>query len=167
MKEGRPAEAIDIFEDEDLCRVREILSPARGKSEERVDRHARIDAVPKGNEPSESEDEGSRLEPQLVLGEPTDAHIKIRVRRETRSRFDSFKAELSAALGGARLMDSNLGRAVLDWLLFEIGDVVLEVAQENAGALRRPASDDLAGMAAFDDALREIIVRAVNQREVS
>ena len=73
------------------------------------------------------EGEGVVEEPiEVPRLEATDAHLKFRVRQSTRARFDSFKAELSAALGGVRLMDSNLGRALLDWFLFEGGERVLD-----------------------------------------
>lgn len=166
MKTQRSDEPIDIFEDEDLRRAREILSSTSTSNESEVDCRPPLDTGADANERSDAEEAGVRGGVEGVPAEPTDAHVKIRVRRETRSRFDSFKAELSAALGGARLMDSNLGRAVLDWLLFEIGDEVLEAARESAEELRRPASDDLAGMAAFDNALRAIIARAANERKV-
>lgn len=166
MKTQRLGDPIDIFEDEDLSRAREILASGNARGEAIGNRDANGDG-------SDADADLPEVEREALLGvqdaafiEPTDAHVKIRVRRTTRGRFDAFKADLSTALGGARLMDSNLGRAVLDWFLFEVGDQVLEAARERADVLRRPASDDLAGMAAFDDELRAIIARAVRyQRE--
>ena len=164
MKKSTPEKPIDIFEDEDLSRARQMLSTGSASNEMNLIRDANggEGAVDAGLVEDDCEASLGAEAPAFV--EPTDAHLKIRVRRTTRGRFDAFKAELSSALGGARLMDSNLGRAVLDWFLFEVGDQVLAVARERAEVLQRPASDDLAGMAAFDDELRAIIARAVYHR---
>ncbi len=155
---------IDIFEDEDLSRAREILATGNASGEMSVNLDANSGEEDADADLPKDEREASLVAMDMAAVEPTDAHVKIRVRRTTRSQFDVFKAELSTALGGARLMDSNVGRAVLDWFLFEVGDQVLEAARDRTDVLRRPASDDLVGMAAFDDELRAIIARAV-QRE--
>ena len=57
------------------------------------------------------------------------------------------------AQDGVRLMDSSVGKALIDWFTLEAGDHVLAAARDGH-ALRRPPSDDLAAIAAFDEALR-------------
>ncbi len=52
-------------------------------------------------------------------------------------------------------MESNIAGALLDWFLFEARDRVLDAARGSPEMLQRPASDDLAAMAAFDDAIRK------------
>ncbi len=52
-------------------------------------------------------------------------------------------------------MESNIGCALLDWILFEARNRVLDTARGSPEMLQRPASDDLAAMAAFDDAIRK------------
>lgn len=162
---------IDVFEDDDLNQAQALLSgdgvpEARGEGpSERRTRNA-ADTRPKParetNEPRAAQSaEGLPASPEAASRgvEPTDAHLKFRVRQSTRARFDAFKAELSVALGGVRLADSNIGRAVVEWFLENAAECVVDLAREQR--LRRPASDDPAGIAAFDEALVHMIQDAL------
>lgn len=98
----------------------------------------------------------------LAASEAIEANVgfKFRVPQSLRSDFESFKAELSAALGGVRLDDSNLARPILERFLVEERDAILQVAKENRGRLRRPANRDAMAMAEFDDALGQLFREA-------
>lgn len=73
--------------------------------------------------------------------------------RSTRAEFQAFRAELSAALGGVAVDNSNIGRALLARLLGPERARVLEAARVIRGTLTRPRNDDAEAMAAFDEAL--------------
>lgn len=171
---------LDVFDDEDLNRAQEALVAATGReSRPRAEKRSplRLDAPivescdesrpqPASGTGGEGRDvESTWLDNGLDHGivEATDAHLKFRVRQSTRARFDSFKAELSCALGGARLMDSNLGRALMDWFLEHAADSVIAAARGGPGGVRRPPSDDPVAMAAFDAALGELISDALKR----
>ncbi len=64
------------------------------------------------------------------------------------------------------MTDANLGRALLDWVLFEVADEILDVVRDQPG-LRRPPADDAAGMAEFDDTLRAILKEGIHRRVLS
>ncbi len=51
-----------------------------------------------------------------------------RSRRDNSPAKQKHLAGLSAALEVARLIDSNIGRALVDWFLIEWSDNVIEVA---------------------------------------
>jgi len=93
--------------------------------------------------------------------------FKFRVPQSLRSDFESFKAELSAALGGVRLDDSNLARPILERFLVEERDAILQVAKENRGRLRRPANRDAVAMAEFDDEIGRLFREASPPRRRS
>jgi hypothetical protein len=104
-------------------------------------------------------------EPEPVL-EPN-VPLKFRVPQTLRSEFQTFKAELSAALGGVALDDSNLGRPLLEHFLVDQRDRILEAAGAYKGRLRRPANGDAVGMAEFDHLLGEIFGEARKRRRGS
>jgi hypothetical protein len=93
--------------------------------------------------------------------------LKFRVPQTLRSEFQTFKAELSAALGGVALDDSNLGRPLLEHFLVEQRERILEAAGPFRGKLRRPANGDAVGMAEFDHLLGEIFGEARRRRRAS
>ena len=93
--------------------------------------------------------------------------LKFRVPQTLRSEFQTFKAELSAALGGVALDDSNLGRPLLEHFLVEQRERILEAAAAFKGRLRRPANGDPVGMAEFDHALGEIFGEARKRRRAA
>lgn len=105
----------------------------------------------------------------LDLPEAPEANVgfKFRVPQSLRSDFESFKAELSAALGGVRLDDSNLARPILERFLVEERDAILQVAKENRGRLRRPANRDAVAMAEFDDEIGRLFREASPPRRRS
>jgi hypothetical protein len=90
--------------------------------------------------------------------------LKFRVPQTLRSEFQTFKAELSAALGGVALDDSNLGRPLLEHFLVEQRERIIESATAFRGKLRRPANGDAVGMAEFDHTLGEIFREARKRR---
>lgn len=90
--------------------------------------------------------------------------LKFRVPQTLRSEFQTFKAELSAALGGVVLDDSNLGRPLLEHFLVEQRERIIETAAAFKGKLRRPANGDAVGMAEFDHTLGEIFGEARKRR---
>jgi hypothetical protein len=104
-------------------------------------------------------------EPELVL-EPN-VPLKFRVPQTLRSEFQTFKAELSAALGGVALDDSNLGRPLLEHFLVEQRERILEAASSFKGRLRRPANGDAVAMAEFDHSLGEIFSEARKRRRAT
>jgi hypothetical protein len=93
--------------------------------------------------------------------------LKFRVPQTLRSEFQTFKAELSAALGGVVLDDSNLGRPLLEHFLVDQRDRILEAAEAYKGKLRRPANGDAVGMAEFDHTLGEIFGEARKRRRAA
>jgi len=130
---------------------------------------APISASPEPHSPPETRVRArSRAEVEAVedasvmAAEAIEANVgfKFRVPQSLRSDFESFKAELSAALGGVRLDDSNLARPILERFLVEERDAILQVAKENRGRLRRPANRDAIAMAEFDDALGQLFREA-------
>jgi hypothetical protein len=58
-------------------------------------------------------------------------------------------------------VESNSGRALFDWFLLEARDRVLDAAH-GSPELQRLASDDLAAVGAFEDAIRELISDALS-----
>ena len=126
-------------------------------------------AVPEPESPRETRVRGrsrAEVEPahdaSPIAAEAMEANVgfKFRVPQSLRSDFESFKAELSAALGGVRLDDSNLARPILERFLVEERDAILQVAKENRGRLRRPANRDAVAMAEFDDAIGQLFREA-------
>lgn len=93
--------------------------------------------------------------------------LKFRVPQTLRSDFQTFKAELSAVLGGVALDDSNLGRPLLEHFLLDQRERILEAAGAFRGKLRRPANGDAIGMAEFDHLLGEIFGEARRRRRTS
>ena len=120
--------------------------------------------------PSASALKGREAAPEApaaeALPEPN-VPLKFRVPQTLRSEFQTFKAELSAALGGVALDDSNLGRPLLEHFLVEQRDRILEAASAFKGRMRRPANGDTVGMAEFDHALGEIFSEARKRRRAS
>lgn len=172
MPKPPPAQkrALDIFKDDDLNNAQIALAaaiepPFEGEEREKhSSKSTRVsNPVVAAAEPLEGRDGQDRIESTASEVEATNAHLKFRVRQTTRARFDTFRAELSVALGGARLMDSNVGRALLDWFLFEVGEGVLIAVRRDATVLQRPASDDVAAMSAFDEALQAALSRALRE----
>ena len=90
--------------------------------------------------------------------------IRFRVPQTLRSEFQTFKAELSAALGGVALDDSNLARPLVEHFLVEHRERILEEAAAFRGQLKRPPNGDAVGMAEFDHAIGEIFRRAHRRR---
>ena len=149
--------SVDIFEDGDLSAAEALIAEAP-----EVDREA-----PPGG-PAEAERQIRRAEgtsstidaprPERAGESSTvesfSSSLKFSVRPSTRSEFDAFKLRLSAALGGVRLNDSNVGRALLDWFLSEAAERVVAAARSRV--VQRPPTDDPARMAAFDQALTSI-----------
>ncbi len=91
--------------------------------------------------------------------------LKFRVPQSVKSDFQTFIAELSAALGGVSLDDSNIGRPVLELLLLEHRGRILQAAKEHRGELRRPTNRDVVAMAEFDEALGEILREGIASRK--
>jgi len=110
-------------------------------------------------EPVEEQEPEQLLEPNVPL--------KFRIPQTLRSEFQTFKAELSAALGGVVLDDSNLGRPLLEHFLVDQRDRILEAAEGFRGKLRRPANGDAVGMAEFDHTLGEIFGEARKRRRAA
>jgi len=168
------SDAIDVFEDDDLSQAQALLSGDTAPPEGNVKHGAMAISPPtslaetrsiaatrpNGHDSAGEEAHAGGAAPVPVPHvEPTSSHLKLRVRQTTRARFDAFRGELSVALGGVRVTDSNLGRAIIDWFLENGVDEVVECARGRV--LRRPPSDDVAGMAAFDEALVETIEEAL------
>jgi hypothetical protein len=84
-----------------------------------------------------------------------------------KSDFQRFRAELSEALGGVYIEDSNIGRPLLERLLIEDRERILQVAKDHRGTLRRPVNRDPVKMAEFDDALGTIFGEALRRRRAS
>jgi len=72
--------------------------------------------------------------------------------------------ELSAALGGVSLDDSNLGRPLIELLLVDYREQILSQAAELEGKLKRPALSDRLAMAEFDDQIGQVLKKAITQR---
>jgi hypothetical protein len=95
---------------------------------------------------------------------PTTATLRFRVSKDMRVAFQRFKTELSGALGGVPLDDSNLGRALLQEVIERRGEAILAAARTGSWAHGRPASADGAAMLAFDQALAELIGPALSAK---
>jgi hypothetical protein len=76
----------------------------------------------------------------------------------------TFKAELSAALGGVSLDDSNIARPLLEEFLVEYRERILEAAQAFEDSLVRPRNGDAVGMAEFDHTIGELFKQARKRR---
>ena len=124
-------------------------------------------AAPK--EPPKGRKGRAQTEPEVGPALPPEPNVplKFRVPQNLRSEFQTFKAELSAALGGVALDDSNLGRPLLEHFLLDQRDRILEAAGAFRGELRRPANGDAVGMAEFDHTLGEIFREARKRRRAS
>ena len=177
-EKGKAGHDVDIFESADLDTIQQMLGEARDEPADPVE-SGRV--VPTTELPSDQAEQiaectvgdcgevgGGPLEGKGAPAvERTNEQIKIRVTRSTRAAFDLFRAELSSALGGTRLTDANIGRALLEWVLHEAKDEIVSSARQQPG-LHRPASDDLAAMERFDQTLRDVarsgIEEAVSRR---
>ena len=148
---------VDIFEDDDVGLAQRALEAATSDPKNDIGTPNVVEDAEVG---AGVEGEGLAQEPHL---EATDAHLKLRVRPSSRAKFDEFKTELSVALGGARLMDSNVGRAVVDWFMAEGAPVVLRHLEANPPALQRPASDDQLAMAEFDGEILRLVTLALQR----
>jgi len=140
--------------------------PAREEAPERAS--AAAESAPKPLETAALKtrkgraEEAEEPEPE-ELPEPN-VPLKFRVPQTLRSEFQTFKAELSAALGGVVLDDSNLGRPLMEQFLVDQRERILEAAGAFKGKLRRPANGDAVGMAEFDHTLGEIFREARKRR---
>ena len=148
---------IDIFADDDLAMAQQALEAATGEPP-----RASVEGPVLGDWAGELTESPQPVGQPLV--EATDAHLKFRVRPSSRGKFDEFKTELSIALGGARLVDSNVGRAVIDWFMGEGAPIVLRYLEANPTELQRPASDDQVAMAEFDAAIAKLVAHALQRR---
>lgn len=106
-------------------------------------------------------------EPEVEEFPEPNVPLKFRVPQTLRSEFHTFKAELSAALGGIALDDSNLARPLVEYFLVEQRERILEEAVAFKGRLKRPANGDAVGMAEFDHTIGEIFREARKRRRAS
>ena len=132
------------------------------------------------SEPEPAQEVAAKEEPKAAKGrangaaepeveEPPEPNVplKFRVPQTLRSEFHTFKAELSAALGGIALDDSNLARPLFEYFLVEQRERILEEAAAFKGKLKRPANGDAVGMAEFDHTIGEIFQAARKRRRSS
>ena len=168
-------EPIDIFgEDGDLSRAASALEDAtsgperlrpvqdRPAREHARSSHGSSQSSGRAREHAEHAYSGDAIDRSDAV-DPICAALKFRVRRGTRDRLDSFRVELGIALGGVRLTDSHVGRALLTWLLEEGREAIVAEAEALSGSLRRPPADDPAGLAAFDAALRDLLLQGIRR----
>jgi hypothetical protein len=159
-EEGRPSVLRTLAETEP--EVADLEVEARSGPPERP-----LDGSPKAATKARKGRAAPVEEPELEpLPEPNVA-LKFRVPQTLRSEFQTFKAELSAALGGVALDDSNLGRPLLEHFLVEQRERIIEAAGSFRGKLRRPANGDAVGMAEFDHLLGEIFSEARKRRRAA
>jgi hypothetical protein len=137
-----------------------LKAPSAGAETETAPSQSESDAVRNRKARAETAEEP---EPESQILEPN-VPLKFRVPQTLRSEFQTFKAELSAALGGVALDDSNLGRPLLEHFLVDQRDRIIEAAVGFKGKLRRPANGDAVGMAEFDHTLGEIFREARKRR---
>jgi len=143
--------------------------PQEPPDEDESARATGLRSVPRAPEPAPEEapeEPSAAPEPAPKpeeLPEPN-VPLKFRVPQTLRSEFQTFKAELSAALGGVVLDDSNLGRPLLEHFLVDQRERIIETAAAFRGKLRRPANGDAVGMAEFDHTLGEIFREARKRR---
>jgi len=125
------------------------------------------EAAPK-EEPAAAKGRANGAEaPEVEEPPEPNVPLKFRVPQTLRSEFHTFKAELSAALGGIALDDSNLARPLVEYFLVEQRERILEEAAAFKGKLKRPANGDAVGMAEFDHAIGEIFREARKRRRAS
>jgi len=164
-REGAPEEA----EPATATSLRSVPRPAEPALREPVEEPSSAPGAPHRQLETEAArgrkgraEEAEEPEPE-ELPEPN-VPLKFRVPQTLRSEFQTFKAELSAVLGGVVLDDSNLGRPLVEQFLVDQRDRILEAAGAFKGKLRRPANGDAVGMAEFDHALGEIFREARKRR---
>jgi hypothetical protein len=85
--------------------------------------------------------------------------LKARVPRTLRSNFAKLIADLSAALDGVKLDDSNILRPVIERLILK-HEYLVEAFTAHAGELKRPPNGDAVAMLEFDDAIGKFIDEA-------
>lgn len=167
-----PGGPLDIFEDDDLARAQQALSdtspapPGEPSKSGRAGTQEKSEQLSGGvpeHEDRAVESEQASEQHELLVVEPTTSHLKFRVRQSTRAEFDAFKAELSQALGGVRLNDSNVGRAIMDWFLSEASESVLAAARNNVEPIRRPPGNDPTAMMSFDMRLGAVLVDGLSR----
>lgn len=94
----------------------------------------------------------------------SNVEFRFRIPKELKVEWATFKAELSGRLDGVSLDDSNVGRALMEVILFDYKDQILSQAGEFEGQLRRPANTDRVGMAELEAEISEIFRKGLRQR---
>ena len=160
----------DIFSDGDLSIAQDVLSEATAP----LAIHENTAGIPIANKddgldasdpmPTQTISPDEEFSQLPAEAEPTNISMKIRVKQSTRERFDGFKLDLSIALGGTRLTDSQIVRTLLDICLQELSEDFLLSARDIGGSLTRPGSADLIALTAFDHALGEMFRSAMGSR---
>jgi hypothetical protein len=181
----RPAQGaarpLDIFDQSDIEKASAALSLATAPQEapERAPKESpkrftvnapqtQPDASSEPHLPKEAgkaEDAYAALSARYTGNRGVHVGMKLRLPRAMKAEFQAFKAELSSALGGVFIEDSNIGRSLLENLLG--GDDrgrILEVARERGEEIRRPANSDAVAMAEFDAAIGAIFLEARKRR---
>jgi hypothetical protein len=148
--------------------LRNVSRPAESRPEGTTERSATVTEA--GPKPATETRKGRAATAEEQEPEPLpepNVPLKFRIPQTLRSEFQTFKAELSAALGGVVLDDSNLGRPLLEHFLVDQRERILEAAAGFRGKLRRPANGDAVGMAEFDHTLGEIFGEARKRRRTT
>ena len=109
----------------------------------------------------------TKVAPEPILAPEPNVPLKFRVPQGLKTDFMTFKAELSAALGGVSLDDSNIARPLLEEFLVEYRTRILEAARTFEGPLVRPRNGDAVGMAEFDHSIGELFKQARKRRNTT
>ena len=91
--------------------------------------------------------------------------LRFRIPSDLKGEWSSFMGELTAALGGVSLDDSNIGRPLIELLLVDYKDRILGNAEAIKGTLKRPALADRLAMAEFDEEIGQVLRKSITQRK--
>jgi len=187
---SQAAAVLDIFADESLARAQDALQAATApvrkiplpqapkaprteapratatqKPEKAPEKLTAASKPSGGGEESPPEEPRSPSAPEpLARKVERNVGMKLRLPQSMKADFQTFKAELSTALGGTYIEDSNIGRPLIELLLADDRERILEVAREHRDTLRRPINRDALAMAEFDSALSSIFTEALRRR---
>jgi hypothetical protein len=143
-----------------------VLAVPRGTAGPEASSESAAEAPQEQNAPKPDQlaQPATKVAPGPAQAPEPNVAIKFRVPRGLKTQFMTFKAELSAALGGVSLDDSNIARPLLEEFLVEYRERILEAAQAFEDSLVRPRNGDAVGMAEFDHTIGELFKQARKRR---
>lgn len=133
--------------------------PSAQQHEKPSESPSEADFKPAPAEPTSGSPEPEKRKNGALKAPEANVPLKARVPRTLRANFAKLIADLSAALDGVKLDDSNVLRPVIERLILK-HEYLVEAFAAHAGELKRPPNGDAVAMLEFDDAIGKLIDEA-------